>query len=992
MEEREKEKERQIQTEREKIKFDTELKMKELEMQNMTVKRQPLDSGTHFDVTKHIRLVPPFQEKEVDKYFLHFEKVAENLKWPKEHWTLLLQSVIIGKAREIYTQLTVQQSSSYDTVKELILKAYELVPEAYRQKFRNCKKENEQTHVEFARTKEQLFDRWCSSKKIGSDHEKLRQLMLVEEFKRCINSDIKSFLDEKQVETLEAAARLADDYALTHKVSFINKSNPSRRPFFPHSGSKHSPSNPPGSHSQTITPKPKPSGENKDQNPLSQPICNYCKRTGHIISECLHLKRKKEKQEGLKPTGLTSLRSKPQSCVKEEDPIQTERPETDSVMEIYEPFLSDGFVSLNSDYAQSTPIKILRDTGASQSLILADTLLFSEKTSSGTSVLIQGVECGFVNVPLHNIYLSSDLVTGLVAVGIRPSLPFKGVHLLLGNDLAGDKVVVNPLLTTIPCLDQPPDPIEQEIPDLYPSCAVTRAMAKKAKQNDGEIDLTDTFLGQSFTDEIINSLSPSLSGKQTDLSDKSESSHYSSVLNDQGQGHDLVSRSQLCKEQHNDPEILPLLERALDKKEIDQVPVCFYVKNDILMRKWRPPDVSAEDEWTVNHQIVVPRVYRPEILNLAHETPMPGHLGVNKTYHKILNHFYWPGLKSDVSQFCKSCHTCQMVGKPNQIIPKAHLQPIPAFDEPFSRIIIDCVGPLPKTKSGNEYLLTIMCASTHFPEAIPLRNIKTKNIVKALVKFFTFVGLPKSVQSDQGLNFMSGIFQQVMHELGITQYKSSPYHPESQGALERFHQTLKNMIRSYCFDTEKDWDEGIHLLLFAVRESVQESLGFSPFELVFGHTVRGPLKLLKEKFLSNDDSSLNLLQYVSDFKDRLSKACEAARTNLKSAQRKMKRWYDENAKERQFMPGDRVLALLPIPGKPLQARYYGPYTVDKQISDVNYIVNTPGRRKQKQLCHVNMLKQYIDRDSSSVTPISVVSSVPQEQSEMNSEDMKIHQI
>ena len=176
-----------------------------------------------------------------------------------------------------------------------------------------------------------------------------------------------------------------------------------------------------------------------------------------------------------------------------------------------------------------------------------------------------------------------------------------------------------------------------------------------------------------------------------------------------------------------------------------------------------------------------------------------------------------------------------------------------------------------------------------------------------------------------------------------------------KGALERFHQTLKNMIRSYCFDTENDWDEGIHLLLFTVRESVQESLGFSPFELVFGHTVRGPLKLLKEKFLSNDDSSLKLLQYVSYFKDRLSKACEAARTNLKSAQRKMKCWYDENAKEINFQPGDKVLALLPIPGKPLKARYYGPYTVDKKISDVNYIVKTPGRRKQKQLCHINIL-------------------------------------
>ena len=368
------------------------------------------------------------------------------------------------------------------------------------------------------------------------------------------------------------------------------------------------------------------------------------------------------------------------------------------LLEIYEPFLSDGFVSLNSDYGHYIYIiKILRDTEVSQFLILADTLPFSGKTSSGTSILIQGVECGFVNIPLCNIYLSSDLVTGLVAVGIRASLPFKGVHLLLGNDLAGDKVVVKPLLTNIPCIDQPPDPIEQEIPDLYPSCAITRAMAKKAKQNDGDIDLTDTFWGQSFKHDITNSLSSSLSDKQTDLSAyKSESSHYSSKLNDQSQGHDLVSRSQLYKEQYNDPEILPLLERAFEEKEIDQVPVCFYVKNGILMRKWQPPDVSAEDEWTINHQIVVLRVYCPEILNLAHETPMSGHLGVNKTYHKILNHFYWPGLKSDVSQFCKSCHTCQMVGKPNQTIPKAHLQPIPTFDKPFSRKLLTVLVPCPK--------------------------------------------------------------------------------------------------------------------------------------------------------------------------------------------------------------------------------------------------------------------------------------------------------
>ena len=206
-------------------------------------------------------------------------------------------------------------------------------------------------------------------------------------------------------------------------------------------------------------------------------------------------------------------------------------------MEIYEPFLSDGFVSLNSDFAQSTPITILRDTGASQSLIMADTLPFSEKTSSGTSVLIHGV-------PLHNIYLSSDLVNCPVAVGFRQTLAFKCVHLLLGNDLAGDKVVVNPLVTDTPCMDQSPDPIEQELPDLYPSCAVTRATAKKAMltENQSDVDLTDVFIGQSFKNEITRSLSHNLLEHQTDSNNcTSVSDHFPSSLvkedHDIGQGH-----------------------------------------------------------------------------------------------------------------------------------------------------------------------------------------------------------------------------------------------------------------------------------------------------------------------------------------------------------------------------------------------------------------------------------------------------------------------
>ena len=122
-------------------------------------------------MSKHIRFVPPFQDSEVDKYFLHFEKVASSLEWPKEVWTLLLQSTLIGKVREVYSALLVDQSSDYEVVKGAILKTYELVPETYCQQFCGCRKGEQQTNVEFARSKENLFDHWCTSKYVNQELE-----------------------------------------------------------------------------------------------------------------------------------------------------------------------------------------------------------------------------------------------------------------------------------------------------------------------------------------------------------------------------------------------------------------------------------------------------------------------------------------------------------------------------------------------------------------------------------------------------------------------------------------------------------------------------------------------------------------------------------------------------------------------------------------------------------------------------------------------------
>lgn len=192
----------------------------------------------------------------------------------------------------------------------------------------------------------------------------------------------------------------------------------------------------------------------------------------------------------------------------------------------------------------------------------------------------------------------------------------------------------------------------------------------------------------------------------------------------------------------------------------------------------------------------------------------------------VLRHFFWPGVKKSVVGYIKTCHTCQLRGKPNQTINVAPLCPIPAVSQPFERLIIDCVGPLPHSKSGAMYLLTIMCQSTRYPAAYPLRTLTVKAVVRALSQFISIFGIPKTIQSDQGSNFSSHLFAQVLQQLRVKHNQSSAYHAQSQGALERFHQTLKSLMRAYCVQMNADWEDGLPWLLLVAREVTQESTGF----------------------------------------------------------------------------------------------------------------------------------------------------------------------
>ena len=254
-------------------------------------------------------------------------------------------------------------------------------------------------------------------------------------------------------------------------------------------------------------------------------------------------------------------------------------------------------------------------------------------------------------------------------------------------------------------------------------------------------------------------------------------------------------------EQKADSSLMELFDQVVPASEVRDTAQCYFLLNGLLVRKWLSHGDASVGEPIF--QVVVPTNCRNKVLQTSHGD-VAGHLGVRKTYHRILQHFFWPRLKRDVALFVRTCQTCQITGKPNQVVKPAPLQPIPAIGQPFEHLIIDCVGPLPRSKSGHTYLLTVMCQVTRYPAAYPLRSITAKAVVGALTQFISVFGIPKVIQSDQGSNFTSHLFAQVLKQLHIKHNKSTAYHAQSQGAMERFHQTLKSLLRAYCTELSGD--------------------------------------------------------------------------------------------------------------------------------------------------------------------------------------------
>lgn len=287
--------------------------------------------------------------------------------------------------------------------------------------------------------------------------------------------------------------------------------------------------------------------------------------------------------------------------------------------------------------------------------------------------------------------------------------------------------------------------------------------------------------------------------------------------------------------------------------------------------------------------------------------------------------------------------------------------PLVNITRPFEKVAIDIVGPLPMTRKKNRYILTYIDLGSRYPDAVPLPITTAKVVAEQLLNIMSRLSVPLEILSDRGSNFLSSVMKEAFSFLGIRHSKTAPYRPQSNGAVERFHHTLLQMIRKTVQD-HKDWDVYLPYFLFACREAPCSSTGFSPFELIFGKHVHGPLDILSRQWVPARTTSPTVTDWLIELRNDLSEMRDVATDHYAQTQTRTKEWFDKKTQTRQFEKGDRVLVFTPAftghKGDKLDDRWCGPYTILGRLSPVTYSVDMPERHKKTRSVHVTALKRW----------------------------------
>ena len=292
------------------------------------------------------------------------------------------------------------------------------------------------------------------------------------------------------------------------------------------------------------------------------------------------------------------------------------------------------------------------------------------------------------------------------------------------------------------------------------------------------------------------------------------------------------------------------------------------IKNNILCR------LQPHNEIT---EVIIPASERRHMLKQCHDESTSGHLGIRKTLGRLRERYYWPGIRNDVKTYVGGCDTCSRRKAPL----KRKRAPMKSLESgyPMERIAVDILGELPTTEVGNKYILVISDYYTKWTESHAMPNMEACTVAEVIVRdVVTRFGIPTTIHSDQGSQFESQLFQQMCKLLRINKTRTTPYHPKSDGMVERFNKTLATMLSAYVDTHHNDWDEYLPYVMMAYRSAQHETTGCTPNRLMLGREVTTPLDLIYEPPLAVKSIPSNM--WAWELQERMEHAHKIVRQNV----------------------------------------------------------------------------------------------------------------
>ncbi|XP_078247519.1 uncharacterized protein LOC144588463 [Pogona vitticeps] len=861
--------EKEERMEREKIALEKErmaFELRKLELMNQNNNNNRDSEGGQLSKTD-LKKFPVYHKGDCPEVFFSLvERAFVDFSVRETEKMTIMRSLICGSLAEVYSEMPQELMKDFAEFKKLVFARHGINAEQLRQRFRSITKKPEQTFTQVGAQLVRLLEKWLSQE--GTEtFQQLKDLIALEQFYSVLHGELKFQVRERKPKSVAEAAEIADFISQIRKP--LGEGKAMGKPKETYSKYSQGPGKSQqggGAHGEgkpsNMKPRPqilegKPKHDEKDSKYSRK--CYFCQGKGHLISECEKLKQLK----GIVPQDLSGTKPKAVFCVQKEQ----------SSLSLREPVAmatQSGTVTSADQAEENGPLVEVKRC----LLMRTDSQLFETA----------GVDVGILDHQYRGLRDTCSQVT-LCHPDIIPR------EYIIPNEsmkVAG----IEGQVISLPVAEVPVN--FQGWRGVWRLAISSTLPAAVLVGND---------LAEHVKRVLVITRSQATAGTVQGGNDEPETEAEGSS---EAVVETLTTDSRFGQEQKADATLQKCFEQVTDAQLTPETPVRFLEKKGILYRETLRNISKGGDG--IRSQLVVPEKYRPMILQRGHSDMFAAHLGVNKTQQRITQNFYWPDIGRQIREFCKQCDVCQRQGNSRDRT-KAKLCPLPVIDTPFKCIGVDIVGPLPKaTKRGNRFILTIVDHATRYPEAIPLTNIETNTVADALVGYMSRMGFASEIITDLGASFTSKLMKRLWQICGIKHKETTAYHPESNGLTEKFNGTLMRMIRAYLAENPNNWDQKLQSLLFAYRSVPQASTGFSPFELLFGRRVKGPLDLIKQNWeqITQDDPQ-DVVTYIDSLRNDLKRNLELAAETLQAQKVRKKAWDDQKAGERHFNPGEEVL-------------------------------------------------------------------------------------